>query len=559
MSKWVLIPGLIVIIALAAGCAGFGSASKPSARNLSNRVGEDNSSRSKGTLRYTDEEGATGAAPPPAEESLDSLGYSQGSRQAFAPSEPVTGQNFPSGGSAQVNQEPYDLTFFENYGVNPFIATEDENTSTFGMDVDTASYTITRRFIMDGNMPDPDSIRTEEFINYFKQDYKEPTGRNVFGISLEGARSQFGQPNYHLLKIGVKAMDVSREDRPPANMVFVVDVSGSMQREDRLEQVKRSLMDLAGELKEGDRIGLVVYGSQGRVISEMTGNHDKILQAIDQLVAEGSTYAEEGLRLGYDMARKNYEEGKINRLILCSDGVANVGTTAADEILKQIKADADTGITLTCLGFGMGNYNDVLMEKLANHGDGMYYYIDSEDESERLFQDGATQMLLVLGSDAKVQVVFNEDVVDRFRQLGYENRRLNKEDFEDDTVDAGEVCAGQSVTALYEMRIKDEYQDRGNAEVATVKIRYMNFATGEIETDEQAITVDEINRPFNRASSNFQFTAGVAEFAEILKDSYWAQDSSYADVLNVVDELATTSDEREFVDLVNQCIRNEDV
>ncbi len=464
----------------------------------------------------------------------------------------------PAGGSAMPNDEPYDLTFFENYGVNPFISTEDENASTFGMDVDTASYTIVRRWIMDGNIPDRDSIRTEEFINYFDQDYTEPEGRDVFSISIEGAESQFGQPNYHLLRIGIKAKDVSIEDRPAANMIFVVDVSGSMNREDRLEQVKRSLRMLAENLKRGDRIGLVIYGSNGEVVSELTSNHDAILNAISRLTPGGSTNAAEGLSLAYDMARRGFERDKINRIILCSDGVANVGYTAADDILAQVKADAVDGITLTTIGFGMGNYNDVMMEKLANHGDGMYYYIDTDTEAERVFGDGAVQMLLPLASDAKIQVIFIENTVDRYRLLGYENRRLNREDFEDDTVDAGEVGAGQSVTALYEIRIRDDAQHDMRAEIATVKIRYMGFETEEIETDEIKVRVRDMTRDFDRASDRFRFTAGVAEFAEILKDSYWADESTYADVLAVVRDIAEDEKETEFVDLVTRAIQLED-
>jgi len=577
MRYWVLILAVLTIL-FAIGCSG-GSASRPSAYRGS---GDQDRAESGSEHVYGRAQDASGAVPSEpnvadsggayhmyeAEESdglvSESLPKNEGRQSALRslgyifPGE--SSPDYISGGSGQPNDEPYDLTFFENYGVNPFVSTDKENTSTFGMDVDTASYTVVRRYIMDRNMPDPDSIRTEEFINYFEQNYEEPEGRNVFGITLEGAESWFGQPSYHLLKIGVKARDISREARPAANMVFVVDVSGSMDREDRLQQVKRSLRMLAGDLKRGDRVGLVVYGSQGEVISEMTSNIDKILESIDRLVAGGSTYAEDGLRLGYQMARDNYEEGKINRIILCSDGVANVGLTDADSILEQIKADAQNGITLTCLGFGMGNYNDVLMEQLANHGDGLYYYIDSDDEAKRLFEDGASQMLVLLGADAKIQVVFNEEVVESFRLIGYENRRLNEEDFEDDSVDAGEVNAGQTVTALYEVRINDDWHHsrRGGPEVATVKIRYMNFVTNEIEVDEQSINVSQMSSGFEDASRTFRLTAGVAEFAEILKGSYWAEESSFGDVLDVVEHAARTEEEREFINLVNMCISIQD-
>jgi len=445
-----------------------------------------------------------------------------------------------AGGTDIPNDKPYDLTFFENYGVNPFISTEDEKFSTFGMDVDTASYTIARRFMKDGNIPDKDSIRTEEFINYFKQDYPNPDG--TFGIYVEGAKSEFGKPNYHLLKIGIKAKEVTLEERKPANMVFVVDVSGSMSREDRLEQVKKSLRTLAENLKDGDKVGLVVYGSEGRVISDLTSEKRKIFDAIDELHPEGSTNAEEGLNLAYDMAKRGFEDGKINRIILCSDGVANVGNTGADEILKQVKKQSEKGITLTALGFGMGNFNDVLMEKLANHGDGNYYYIDSPEESDRIFRDGAVSLLQVLASDAKIQVEFNPDTVDRFRLLGYENRRLKKEDFEDDTVDAGEVGVGQTVTALYEIRIKDDALQTPDAGVATVRIRYLNVDTKQIEKEESVVSVANMAREFETASPMFRFTASVAEFAELLKESYWAKDGSFDAVLSVAENALSSID-----------------
>jgi len=497
--------------------------------------------------------------------SLPSAEYSRMAMRS-APGMPAPMEDnfgYSSGGSAVPNQKPYDLTFFESYGVNPFVPTEDENFSTFGMDVDTASYTIVRRFLADRNFPDKDSVRTEEFINYFKQDY--PDSNEIFSINLEGARSEFGnktesgEPKYHLLKIGIKASEITIEERKPANMVFVVDVSGSMSREDRLEQVKRSMTTLAENLKDGDKVALVVYGSTGQVISDLTSNRNEIFRAIQQLQPSGSTNAEEGLTLAYQIAHRGFEDEKINRIILCSDGVANVGNTGADEILKKIKKESEKGITLTAIGFGMGNYNDILMEKLANHGDGNYYYIDSPEESDRIFANGAVGLLQTLAEDAKIQVEFNKDVVDRFRLLGYENRRLNKEDFRDDTVDAGEVGVGQSVTALYEIRIKDDALQTPDADVAAVRIRFKNLDTQKVEENSKSITVGEMNNQFESASPMFMFTSAVAEFAEILKDSFWAKDGKFDDVIaaaeNAIDGLDDVDDideYREFVSLVRK-------
>lgn len=443
---------------------------------------------------------------------------------------------------APANGKPYDTVFFKDYGVNPFVSTEDETTSTFGMDVDTASYTVTRRWLMDGNLPDRDSVRTEEFINYFDQEYGDT--QEAFSIHVEGSRSEFGRPNYHLVKIGIKARDVSFEERKAANMIFVVDVSGSMNRENRLGLVKKSLRRLARHLKDGDKVGLVIYGSQGRMISDLTADRYAIMDAIDELSSGGSTNAEEGLTIAYTMARRGFEEGKINRIILCSDGVANVGRTGARGILKQVKQYAEKGITLTALGFGMGNYNDVMMEQLANNGDGNYYYVDSVQEANRIFRDGATSMLQVMGSDAKIQVEFNPDTVDRFRLLGYENRRLRTEDFMDDSVDAGEVGVGQTVTALYEVRVRDDLRDRddvrdfGDSLLGTARIRYRNVDTRQVEHIERVINVAEIDLGFANTSPRFRFTAAVAEFAEILKESYWAKDGSLDHVLEVAREAA---------------------
>ena len=454
------------------------------------------------------------------------------------------------------NGKPYDTTFFENYGVNPFISTEDENVSTFGMDVDTASYTIARRWLRDGNMPDRDSIRTEEFINYFNQDYTD--SNDLFSIHAEGARSEFGQPNYHMLKIGIKAREITVRDRKPANMIFVVDVSGSMDRENRLELVKKSLRRLAEGLKSDDRLGLVIYGSRGEVISGLTADQRAIFAAIDRLRPGGVTNAEEGLVLAYNMAWKGFQKDRINRVILCSDGVANTGQTGADAILERVRGYANDGITLTTLGFGMGNYNDVLMEKLADRGDGNYYYIDTLEEADRIFSNGATAMLQTFASDAKIQVEFNPAAVDRFRLLGYENRRLETEDFLDDTVDAGEVGAGQTVTALYELRMKDGPLEYAGEPIADVRVRYRNVNTRLVEQNHQTIFIQDISRDFGQAGPRFRFTAAVAEFAEILKKSYWAKDSDLKRVLEVAEQAVQTiaPDERdtEFIGLVKLAI-----
>ena len=369
--------------------------------------------------------------------------------------EPVaTDSYWPStGGTDTVNDAPYDATFFKHYGVNPFIDTEDDHLSTFAMDVDTASYTVMRRFIQDGYLPDPEAVRVEEFVNFFKHGY-EPPGDDAFAIHIEGSPSPFGGDNHWLMRVGLQGRIVAEEDRKDATLIFVIDVSGSMSREDRLGLVKRSLGLLVEELRPTDEVGIVVYGSAGRVLLEPTGgaNKEAVMEAIDTLRSEGSTNAAQGLVLGYKMAVKKVQPERITRVILLSDGVANVGNTGSDSILGLIKGHVEEGVTLSTVGFGMGNYNDILMEQLANDGNGTYAYVDTLSEARRIFVENLTSTLQVIARDAKIQVDFNPEVVSRYRLLGYENRRVDDEDFRNDLVDAGEVGAGHSVTALYELK-----------------------------------------------------------------------------------------------------------
>ncbi len=352
--------------------------------------------RAGGVQHYTD-------AVPPSQSSADCYAPSMPIRKSVQPLErrrhistPVpphprcgTGYYPPvHGGSSIINGQPYDAMFFEGYGTNPFIDTQNDHLSTFAIDVDDASYVLTRSYLDRGHLPPRDAVRVEEFVNRFDYNYHQPKHGEAFSIQMEGASSHFGQ-NCQLLRIGIKGRDLDAECRKPANLVFVVDVSGSMGQENRLSMVKRSLELLTNQLMWGDRVGIVTYGSTGQVVLEPTHarRRNRIQGVIQMLFPGGSTYAEQGIRLGYKMANRMFEPDKINRVILCSDGVANVGQTGPDELVKMIKRYADKGITLTTVGFGMGNYNDVLMEKLADNGNGQYAYIDNMDEA------GATSLL----------------------------------------------------------------------------------------------------------------------------------------------------------------------
>jgi Ca-activated chloride channel family protein len=463
-----------------------------------------------------------------------------------------------TGGTTPPNGETYELMYFDHTGVNPFVATEDDSLSTFAVDVDDASFTLARSYLERGQLPPEDAIRVEEFINVFDGGWTEHRNK-TFRIHIDGAPSRYGQ-GYHMLRIGLRGKEVAAADRKPAVLIFTIDVSGSMNREDRLGLVKHALRDLVANLKDDDQVGLVIYGSRGQVVLEPTGleGRKELLDAIDKLRSGGSTNAHEGLKLAYNMAREYHQPGKIHRVILCSDGVANTGRTRAEDILEDVRKAADRGVHLTTVGFGMGNYNDVMMEKLADSGDGHYHYVDDRDEAERVFRQNLTGMLQTIARDVKIQVEFDPDRVLRWRLLGYENRDVADRDFRNDDVDAGEVGAGHTVTALYEVKLDDETllaMSRSkswgaNSELATVRVRHEAPAhdtaqAGIVSEIEQVITPANLKRDESQGATMLRVQALAAEFAEILRGSYWAKESSPSDLVARADALASeTDDER---------------
>ena len=422
-----------------------------------------------------------------------------------------------TGGTAEPNDQPYGDVFFRSYGVNPFIDTEDDPLSTFGLEVDTGSYTVVRRYLRDGHLPPHEAVRVEEFLNAF--DYGDtPPRRSDFALSAEGAPSPFGEgQRYYLLRFGVAAREVAAEDRPPAVLIFVVDTSGSMNRENRLGVVKKALYELLDHLRSDDRVGLVVYGSRGEVLLEPTSDHEAIRSALDRLHASGSTNAEEGLVLAYELADRYRDGETINRVILCSDGVANVGRTGPESLLGRIERYADRGVELTAVGFGMGNYNDVLMEQLADTGNGRYAYVDALPEARRIFVEELTGTLLTLGFDAKAQVEFNPDVVARYRLFGYENRDIADERFRDPTVDAGEIGAGHSVTALYEIKLHPgAATGTTTRNVATLRFRYRPVGAEKAVEMERALELRDLAPGWEASSPSLKLATLVAEYAEIV-------------------------------------------
>jgi len=463
----------------------------------------------------------------------------------------------------QPNDEAYPDMYFENYGVNPFIDTEDDHYSTFALDVDTGSYSLARSNLNRGVLPDKDAIRVEEFVNYFEQGYTYPSERNTFAIHLDGGPAPFTENDrYQMLRVGVQGYAIDPEDRKDVSLTFVIDVSGSMDMENRLELVKRALELLVEQLSPRDQVSIVVYGSTARIVLEPTrgSEYGTIMEAIRSLRPEGSTNAEAGLRLGYEQALRAFNPRGINRVILCSDGVANVGNTGAESIWEQISAYASEGITLTTVGFGMGNYNDVLMEQLADNGDGFYAYIDTLKEAENLFVENLTSTLQAIAMDAKIQVEFNPQVVARYRLVGFENRAIADESFRDDRVDAGEIGAGHSVTALYEIKLHESARGPGlshvEGRIATVFLRWEDPDTHRVSEINQNITVANLADSFHKASPYFQWDVIVAEFAEILRESYWAQNSTLADILEEAQwvswYLEDDAERGEFVEMVRQ-------
>lgn len=506
---------------------------------------------------------ASSAPAAPASGAADSSGSSYGVAESAA-EETEAPVAFSTGGSATVNDEAYDTVFFENYGANPFVDTEDDHLSTFAMDVDTAAYAVARRYLSDGNLPDKDSVRTEEFLNYFKRNYAQPS-EGAFAIHLEAAPSPFGGERHKLLRVGLQGKEVDASERLDASLVFVIDVSGSMNQENRIGLVKKSLRLLVEELRPSDEVSIIVYGSgAGLLLPPISAAYkDFIMDAIDGLQAGGSTNLEQGLLQGYLMAEQMLEKAQTRRsvrLILCSDGVANVGNTGSDSILNRVQRYVDQGITLSTVGFGMGNYNDVLMEQLANDGDGNYAYVDTLEEANRFFVENLTGMLQVIAKDAKVQVDFNQDVVQSYRLLGYENRRVKDDDFRNDTVDAGEVGAGHSVTALYELKLHKHLEESGALEptaiLATVYIRYQDMDSQEVIELQQVLATGQVHETFALSSASFQLDAAIAEYAEILRESYWAQEGNMNDVhalaLTLSQTYAEDKDVLEFINLVGK-------
>ncbi|NVJ09189.1 von Willebrand factor type A domain-containing protein [Myxococcus sp. AM001] len=432
--------------------------------------------------------------------------------------------------------------YFQGYGVNPTVNTEEERFSTFSVDTDSASYTLTRAYLERGSLPNEQAVRVEEFVNTFDYGYTHQ-GNAPFSVQVEGFPSPV-RKGYHVIHVGVKAREVPRVERKPSHLVFVIDVSGSMNLESRLGLVKRSLHLLVNGLDERDQVSIVVYGSTARLVLEPThAVHAHIIRAaIDSLHTEGSTNAQAGLEMGYSLAASHLVEGGINRVILCSDGVANTGLTDANSIWERIRSRAAKGITLSTVGFGMGNYNDVLMERLSQVGEGHYAYVDRIEEAHRLFVRDLTGTLQVVAKDVKLQMEFNPEAVSHYRLLGYENRMLTQEQFADDRVDAGEIGAGHAVTALYEVKLTEP-----TASFGTLRIRYKAPEGGDSKLIEKPLPSSVLRPAYGRATPPTRLSYVAAAFAEKLRGSYWVRTLTYDALFSFWEEVGQPLKAREDV------------
>lgn len=424
---------------------------------------------------------------------------------------------------------------------NPYVLADKNAFSTFSIDVDTASYGMARQKLLERSLPEPETVRTEEFINSFDYDYAPPAGKQTFAVHSEMAPSPF-RSGFDVLKIGVKGRRIGRDDHRGAVLTLVIDTSGSMSTPERLGLIKKSLALLLDQLSPTDEVAIVQFGNEARLVCEHTPVSEKeaLLPAIQALQPGGPTQFDLGLQLGYQQATSGFRAGDSNRILILSDGVANLGELDPDALLEQVAEQRKKGIYLSVLGFGAGTYDDEMLEKLANRGDGQYVYIDTIGEARRLFVDQLAATLHVIASDVKIQVEFNPERVLRYRQLGYENRQLTKEQFRDDSVDAGEVGSGQSVTALYDVQLKRG----GSAQepIATVYVRYRRADTGDIEEVSSRV-MDRVRTPhFEAADVRFQLSTCVAEFAEYLRRSPYAEATEMSDIYERMQPAVQTLD-----------------
>jgi len=468
-------------------------------------------------------------------------------------------------------EEPvaHDPESYKRIDDTPFQTVRDHPLSTFSVDVDTASYSNVRRFLASGSLPPKDAVRVEELINYFPYAYSPPR-EGPFAANVEIAAAPWS-PDHRLVRIGIKGKETPRGPRPASNLVFLLDVSGSMSDPNKLPLLKKALRMLVEQLGEADRVAIAVYAGASGLVLPSTSCAEKgtILRALESLEAGGSTNGGEGIQLAYKVASEHFIPGGVNRVLLATDGDFNVGVTSEGELTRLIEERAKTGVFLSVLGFGMGNYKDSVLEQIADRGNGNYAYIDTELEARKVLVEQMRGTLVTIAKDVKLQVEFNPRRVTAYRLIGYENRMLKAEDFRDDKKDAGDIGEGHTVTALYEIvpagrpfegaKVDPlKYQEEKGLssaaesdELLTVKIRYK--APDAAESQQLSFPVVDEGRGFAQASEDFRFAASVASFGMLLRESPHRGQGSFQDVVAIASGALgddRSGYRREFVEMV---------
>lgn len=467
--------------------------------------------------------------------------------EAIEPKEQRYGDN-----NIPILRENHASQIFRDYGVNPTISTSAEQYSTFAMDVDAVSYQLAKASLESHRLPNIASIRVEEFVNNFTYNYA--SGDDVLSISAEVVPSPY-RPGFHLLHVGVKAKHVPDQQRLPANLVLVADVSGSMAGDNKMALQKRALTTLVSQLGPKDSVAIVSYDDNAKILLKPTkaNRKNKIYKAIQRMQPGGSTNVELGLQTGYALAEQMSYPGHLNRVVLTSDGMANTGATSPDEILQKIESYRQRNIFLTTVGIGANMYNDYLLEQLANKGNGSYLYFSNQNDIDRVFVDGLTEQLQVVAKDAKVQLKFNPEAVTLFRQIGYENRGLQTQDFMDASKDGGEIGANQQVTVLYEIKLNSS---NASTDLAKVALSYKKPRGSLVFSLDKSIPQDVIRTNSQTASSDTMISMAVAAFAEKLRQSYWSRTYSYQQIQSQLQMLParvkTSSEIKELAALVNR-------
>lgn len=436
------------------------------------------------------------------------------------------------------NEEAESGDNFDTIVENKFIKVADQPVSTFSIDADGASYAYVRRMLHEGRYINPNAVRTEEFLNYFTFDYAEPTGDETLAINAEMGKCPWAE-GHMLLRLGLKGKSLAYKDIPPANFVLLVDVSGSMRGDDRIELLKSGLCNMIDYMRPDDRVAIITYASGVSKVLEstMVKESNKIKRAIKSLNANGSTAGGAAMKMAYEEASEHFITGANNRIIMCTDGDFNVGVTSTEELIEMVESYMGKGIYLSIMGFGTGNYQDSRMENLSNHGNGTYTYIDSEDEMMKVFVHERSRFYSV-ANDTKCQVHFF-DWVDSYRLIGYENRVMNNEDFENDKKDAGEIGAGQTVTALYEL-IPAEGDFTQNATAASFDVRYKK-ALGE-DSRQLHLDIGKYYEGVTTTGKEFDFAAGVAAFAMVLRHSQYKGEADFNMAKELVKKSATPAE-----------------